>query len=407
MHRQLISRLTLLSITVCLTYSKEYAKLYCPNSQLPEMDDNDTVKQCLPGHEELCGPGYSCYFSGTNYQCCPTEEGINLDSTLECPSPSVTILTDAGLPLICTPGLHACPQSSMQCLNVGKHSICCEELSSIIDTSHGAISPKEINSPDETIQPIALNNELFNAPNLECPEPAFTILDGNGDPVPCTEEDCAHQSGRFCYKSLNTPICCESGERNIDEDVLIKKILQRNKPEKEGSIGWSVLKYTPLTTAQRQQHENELLQYDNQLESDVSNVSRQPVLDRTTSEQSVSSNQAKTLQTFTTASSTIITTAITPALITSKTSEPQLFEKPNHQSLSLLSEKPQENETETIRYKPHNAGGYAVSQAFSSKIRRAPNDLRALAREYLLEHIRRGWPYSDEFYRSYSEFYTI
>lgn len=92
------------------------------------------------------------------------------------------------------------------------------------------------------------------------------------------------QSGRFCYKSLNTPICCESGERNIDEDVLIKKILQRNKPEKEGSIGWSVLKYTPLTTAQRQQHENELLQYDNQLESDVSNVSRQPVLDRTTSE---------------------------------------------------------------------------------------------------------------------------
>ncbi|VIO86178.1 Uncharacterized protein BM_BM10902 [Brugia malayi] len=390
MHRQLISRLTLLSITVCLTYSKEYAKLYCPNSQLPEMDDNDTVKQCLPGHEELCGPGYSCYFSGTNYQCCPTEEGINLDSTLECPSPSVTILTDAGLPLICTPGLHACPQSSMQCLNVGKHSICCEELSSIIDTSHGAISPKEINSPDETIQPIALNNELFNAPNLECPEPAFTILDGNGDPVPCTEEDCAHQSGRFCYKSLNTPICCESGERNIDEDVLIKKILQRNKPEKEGSIGWSVLKYTPLTTAQRQQHENELLQYDNQLESDVSNVSRQPVLDRTTSEQSVSSNQAKTLQTFTTASSTIITTAITPALITSKTSEPQLFEKPN------------ENETETIRYKPHNAGGYAVSQAFSSKIRRAPNDLRALAREYLLEHIRRGWPYSDEFYRSYT-----
>ncbi|VDO37946.1 unnamed protein product, partial [Brugia timori] len=261
----------------------------------------------------------------------------------------------------------------------------------------------------------------------------FTILDGNGDPVPCTEEDCAHQctktwnnlrgniffilfsifitllqSGRFCYKSLNTPICCESGERNIDEDVLIKKILQRNKPEKEGSIGWSVLKYTPLTTAQRQQHENELLQYDNQLESDVSNVSRQPVLDRTTSEvQSVSSNQAKTLQTFTTASSTIITTAITPALITSKKSEPQLFEKPNHQSLSLLSEKPQENETETIRYKPHNAGGYAVSQAFSSKIRRAPNDLRALAREYLLEHIRRGWPYSDEFYRSYSEFYTI
>lgn len=64
----------------------------------------------ISGHEELCGPGYSCYFSGTNYQCCPVEEEINLDSILECPSPSITILTDAGLPLICTPGLHDCPQ---------------------------------------------------------------------------------------------------------------------------------------------------------------------------------------------------------------------------------------------------------------------------------------------------------
>lgn len=81
----------------------------------------------------------------------------------------------------------------MQCLNVGKHSICCEGLSSIIEKPHNTLSSKELNSPDETIQPTALSNELFNAPNLECPEPAFTILDGNGDPVSCSEEDCAHQ----------------------------------------------------------------------------------------------------------------------------------------------------------------------------------------------------------------------
>lgn len=74
--------------------------------------------------------------------------------------------------------------------------------------------------------------------------------------------------------------------------------------------------------------------------------------------------------------------------------------------MSSIPEEFQEDRIETIRYKPHDAGGYAVSRVFSSKIRRAPNDLRALAREYLLEHIRRGWPYSDEFYRSDSEFYT-
>lgn len=80
----------------------------------------------------------------------------------------------------------------MQCLNVGKRSICCEELSSVIEKSHN-LPWKELNPPDETIQPIALSNELFNVPSLECPEPAFTILDGNGDPVSCHEEDCAHQ----------------------------------------------------------------------------------------------------------------------------------------------------------------------------------------------------------------------
>ncbi|KAL3981719.1 hypothetical protein ACH3XW_44215 [Acanthocheilonema viteae] len=412
------------SIEVILT--AEYAKLYCPNSQSPEVDNNGAIKQCLPGREELCGPGYSCYFSGTNYQCCPTEEEINLDSILECPSPSITILTDAGLPLICTPSLHDCPQSSMQCLNVGKHSICCEGLASINEESHHALLSRELNSPDETILSTALSNELFNVPNLECPEPAFTILDGNGDPVSCSEEDCAHQAGRFCYKPQNTPICCEGEERTIDDDALIKKILHGNKHQKEGNIGWSVLKYTPLTTAQRQLQQNKQSQQnDNRLGFDGSNVVRSLILDGSASEanqtnlesntnglvrntgdqQSTVLANAQTLQTTTTTSTTttttttaISTTTTTTTVITSTTPES------NHQSLPTLPGEPQEDKIETIRYKPHNAGGYAISQAFSSKVRRAPNDLRALAREYLLEHIRRGWPYSDGFYRTHAEF---
>lgn len=79
-------------------------------------------------------------------------------------------------------------------------------------------------------------------------------------------------------------------------------------------------------------------------------------------------------------------------------------EKKLESKLSFLPEEPQKAKSGTVRYKPHNAGGYAVSRAFSSKVRRAPNDLRALAREYLLEHLRRGWPYNDEFYRTYRKF---
>ncbi|VDK82745.1 unnamed protein product [Litomosoides sigmodontis] len=441
MHRKLISELTLFNVIVCLVHSKEYGKLYCPNSQLPEMDNNGAAKQCLPGHEELCGPGYSCYFSGTNYQCCPSDEEINLNSILECPPPSITILTDAGLPLICTPGLHNCPQSSMQCLNVGKHSICCEELSSIIEQSQEVHAAKELNLLDETAQPIALSNELFNVPTLECPEPAFTILDSNGDPVSCNEEDCTHQAGRFCYKQLNIPICCE-GERATDDDTLIKKITHENN-EKEGRIGWSILKYEPLRTAQRQLKHNS-----NHLGVDGSNVDKAQILDGSASEimsplitdgldrnsggnqisnknsqQSVISANAEALQTITTTtpitantvttntttptspSTTTTTTTTATAAITS--TEIQLFgglnEKIKHQSLPALAEDPQEDKIGTIRYKPHNAGGYAVSRVFTPEVHRAPDNLRALAREYLLEHIRRGWPYSDEFYSTQSE----
>lgn len=81
----------------------------------------------------------------------------------------------------------------MQCLTVGQHSICCEGLTTITDTSHDAFSLNLLNFPKEISKPIALNNELISAPNLECPEPAFTILDGNGDPVPCSKDDCTHQ----------------------------------------------------------------------------------------------------------------------------------------------------------------------------------------------------------------------
>lgn len=81
----------------------------------------------------------------------------------------------------------------MQCLNVGKYSICCEGSPSITEEPYDTLSLKELNSPDEIIQPIALSNELLNIPNLECPEPAFTILNGNGDPLSCNEEDCAHK----------------------------------------------------------------------------------------------------------------------------------------------------------------------------------------------------------------------
>lgn len=88
------------------------------------------------------------------------------------------------------------------------------------------------------------------------------------------------QAGRFCYKPLNTPICCEGEERIVDDNALIQKILLGNKNKKEESIGWNILKYTPLTTAQRQLQQSGLSQQnDNRLGLDGSNAVMSPIHD--------------------------------------------------------------------------------------------------------------------------------
>lgn len=79
--------------------------------------------QCLPGQTSsiVCGKGYSCYFSGYNYQCCPTaeeEEKItefftqkqtNQAAKDECPNGSFIILELDGKHIKCN-NKTKCPQ---------------------------------------------------------------------------------------------------------------------------------------------------------------------------------------------------------------------------------------------------------------------------------------------------------
>lgn len=60
--------------------------------------------------------------------------------------------------------------------------------------------------------------------------------------------------------------------------------------------------------------------------------------------------------------------------------------------------------TETIRYKPHNAGGYAVSRTYSVKSYQN-DDYKKIAREYILKKIKNGWPYDEQFYRTYCKLF--
>ncbi|VDM95887.1 unnamed protein product [Thelazia callipaeda] len=377
---------------------------YCPNSQLPEFDNSGSVKQCLPGRKGICAPGYSCYFSGTNYQCCPAEEELNSDNILECPSTSITVLTDAGLPITCVPTVNDCPQSTMQCTNVGKHSICCERLPSLSERFDDVPPMTGLSFLDGTNSPVELNNEFFDASNLECPEPAFTILDGNGDPLSCNEEDCTHQTGRFCYKILNTPICCEGEERAVGDNELLTKFLRENKHSNEKQAQWNSFKYSPLTSTQKQLQKkplssNNRLRYISNIkdQSSVFNSVNFEVISLILSTSEIYScifnfpisTTPSTTTTETTRLTKVATTSTASTVTTKKTQQ------------SLLSVESQEIPVETIRYKPHSAGGYSISRALSTKTHQLPENLKAFARDYLLEHIRRGWPYSEEFYRTY------
>ncbi|KHJ99176.1 hypothetical protein OESDEN_00838 [Oesophagostomum dentatum] len=85
----------------------------CPNDLLPKLDKNGRPLQCIPGSSSrlVCGEGYSCFFSGMNYMCCPTNEPPS-SNQLACPAHSLTVLDPSGLPLKCDTWTHACPQVS-------------------------------------------------------------------------------------------------------------------------------------------------------------------------------------------------------------------------------------------------------------------------------------------------------
>lgn len=109
----------------------------CPNNGLPKLDESGKSIQCLPGmiikksnnifknyalgqpSDIVCGKGYSCFFSGFNYQCCPTsiEDELNdKKQTIinECPQDSFAVLSANGHLIKCNvkDGIK-CPQVNL------------------------------------------------------------------------------------------------------------------------------------------------------------------------------------------------------------------------------------------------------------------------------------------------------
>lgn len=56
-----------------------------------------------------------------------------------------------------------------------------------------------------------------------------------------------------------------------------------------------------------------------------------------------------------------------------------------------------------IKYEPHVSGGYAVSQTFDKNASAKHADKKEIVQQYLLEQIKKGWPYNEQFFRPESK----
>lgn len=63
------------------------------------------------GQFDVCGPLHTCFFSGLNYMCCPTNEPP-ADAHPICPNGLHTVIDHEYRSVLCAPGRLACPAVS-------------------------------------------------------------------------------------------------------------------------------------------------------------------------------------------------------------------------------------------------------------------------------------------------------
>ncbi|VDM39033.1 unnamed protein product [Toxocara canis] len=391
------------------------------------------------GQKEICGKGYSCYFSGFNYQCCPSDEDDDNGASLECPVPAFTVLGNDGSAIRCDLRSRPCPQKSMFCTNIGTEMICCEGTA-----SHEA----------SEVEVTAKGDAEHIEPDIDCPTGSFTILDHNGRTIRCDDKACT-ENGRFCHEKHGVTICCERSDKLITKDERSSKYQDEDQHSAQNPLKYmppttgkfssgsssSVLASSLLSirsdklhklnyfdgTAKLKQHKQPSRTPDsfiadrNMKTSSTSNSSHginQPsILLTETSQDATTTSSPNELSTYESPSPdpTANRSIVADDSFASSTETPDISNALSTLEPSRLRTSSEEREkvrgvplgngvgvvpTETIRYTPHSAGGYAVSRVFSVKTALSHEDAREYARRYLLRQIRNGWPYNDRYYTS-------
>uniref|UniRef100_A0A183GAZ3 WAP domain-containing protein n=1 Tax=Heligmosomoides polygyrus TaxID=6339 RepID=A0A183GAZ3_HELPZ len=202
----------------------------CANGQHPKLDKVGRPIQCLPGSSSrsVCGVNHTCFFSGMNYMCCPSNEPSH-DNQPACPSPLLTVLDSHGLPLKCNPRSRICPQEKGTCSDVGLAYICCEHVADELHSNSVVARDRKRAPQKKSLMKAAVDAEE----SLDCPQNSIGLLNGDGSRVMCNSRRRCPGESTFCHGAFKRSICCEPFEfasnvldsvENITTSKLVKSL---------------------------------------------------------------------------------------------------------------------------------------------------------------------------------------
>uniref|UniRef100_A0A0K0E4K8 WAP domain-containing protein n=1 Tax=Strongyloides stercoralis TaxID=6248 RepID=A0A0K0E4K8_STRER len=385
---------SLLLITFCFTFSLalEDYKYHCPSGHAKKDKTGDYV-QCLPGDYSVhtCGDSHYCFFSGFNYICCPEgkkskTKTVNIDD-IECPTNSFVQLDGNSEMINC--------QRNKDCLGLNSQcykGYCCSESKKIEATNY-RVSPRK--KEKKTVK--------VDLSELDCPHPYLTVLNEESLPTVCDKFKKCSTANEECLSVGKVSICCENlsnaseleeSFESTEEESKIPKYTNPTSNEeilefKENNESINDILRTTLSTSKRIESTTE------KIEQKSSILEKENIIE----------NKKETLEIIETTTSIpkrdkLVSNTINVPLIPSKKLNEDLT-KTNKKELEPLpivrskihSSGPIKTSYDAIKLEPHFMGGYQKVDVDEDK-----NAKRALVQSFLMDQIKKGWPYEDQFY---------
>uniref|UniRef100_A0AC34Q2C5 Uncharacterized protein n=1 Tax=Panagrolaimus sp. JU765 TaxID=591449 RepID=A0AC34Q2C5_9BILA len=391
-----------LLLLFCFLNCVNSKQFICPNNGAAKVDSNGEEIQCLPGQaaELVCGRGYSCYFGGFNYRCCPTADEDYDDSLhgADCPLGSLNVLDATGTPIKCNPRNGKCPDSNMFCARHNSHAVCCENLGKSSVPAESKPETKAATVPKTTEKPKSKVSIL----DLECPAKSLTVLGDNGEPILCQSSRNCPTENMYCHTTNQQSICCESLETAKDK-------LETKSDVEDSDRGQNPLKYTPQKIAELQDE----IKIQNDLERAIVGKEKEKQLISTPKpkkqkleapQKPKESKKPKAPRNYADNQNTKRISFKKESKSSEFVANRKIHENPRAEhprTFGIRTDTRANHDKVVVEYQPHTQGGYAISRKLekinSPKI--SSTERKSIAQQYIVEQIRQGWPYDEKFYR--------